>query len=81
MHEVCVCVCVRARVCVHVCSVSLCVCVIVNTEQSESGYHILFTQCESDLAEAIPALESAEAALNTLKVSNTLCNTQEWVPW
>lgn len=25
-------------------------------------------QCESDLAEAIPALEAAEAALNTLKV-------------
>lgn len=26
-------------------------------------------QCESDLAEAIPALEAAIAALNTLKVS------------
>ena len=30
-------------------------------------YDIIF-QCESDLAEAIPALEAALAALNTLKV-------------
>ena len=29
----------------------------------------LSIQCESDLAEAIPALEAAIAALNTLKVS------------
>ena len=71
----CVCVCV----CIQCLSLSLCVCAIVNMEQYESGYHILFTQCESDLAEAIPALEAAEAALNTLKVSNTLCSTHECV--
>ena len=29
-------------------------------------------QCESDLAEAIPALEAAIAALNTLKVCSSL---------
>ena len=33
-----------------------------------SVYCFLLVQCESDLAEAIPALEAAEAALNTLKV-------------
>lgn len=31
-----------------------------------------FYQCESDLAEAIPALEAAQAALDTLRVSITL---------
>lgn len=31
----------------------------------------LKNECESDLAEAIPALEAAVAALNTLKVSTT----------
>lgn len=40
---------------------------VANQKASES--QALKEECESDLAEAIPALEAALAALNTLKVS------------
>ena len=39
---------------------------VANQKASES--QALKEECESDLAEAIPALEAALAALNTLKV-------------
>ena len=42
---------------------------IANQKASES--QALKEECESDLAEAIPALEAALAALNTLKVCRT----------
>lgn len=40
--------------------------------QKASGSQALKKECESDLAEAIPALEAALAALNTLKVCSVL---------
>lgn len=40
---------------------------VANEQAAES--QALKDECESDLAEAIPALEAALAALNTLKVS------------
>lgn len=43
---------------------------VANQKASES--QALKEECESDLAEAIPALEAALAALNTLKVSTDL---------
>lgn len=43
---------------------------VANQKASES--QALKEECESDLAEAIPALEAALAALNTLKVCNVL---------
>lgn len=43
---------------------------VANQKASES--QALKEECESDLAEAIPALEAALAALNTLKVDKTL---------
>lgn len=48
---------------------------VANQKASES--QALKEECESDLAEAIPALEAALAALNTLKVctSNLLINS------
>ena len=39
--------------------------------QKASEPQALKEECESDLAEAIPALEAALAALNTLKVEKT----------
>lgn len=42
---------------------------VANQKASES--QALKEECESDLAEAIPALEAALAALNTLKVDKT----------
>lgn len=42
---------------------------VANQKASES--QALKEECESDLAEAIPALEAALAALNTLKVEKT----------
>lgn len=42
---------------------------VANQKASES--QALKEECESDLAEAIPALEAALAALNTLKVHST----------
>ena len=42
--------------------------VIANEQAAQS--QALKDECEADLAEAIPALEAAIAALNTLKVSN-----------
>ena len=43
---------------------------VANQKASES--QALKEECESDLAEAIPALEAALAALNTLKVHSRL---------
>ena len=43
---------------------------VANQKASES--QALKEECEGDLAEAIPALEAALAALNTLKVCNAL---------
>ena len=43
---------------------------VANQKASES--QALKEECESDLAKAIPALEAALAALNTLKVSTDL---------
>lgn len=43
---------------------------VANQKASES--QALKEECESDLAEAIPALEAALAALNTLKVQKTI---------
>lgn len=43
---------------------------VANQKASES--QALKEECESELAEAIPALEAALAALNTLKVSTDL---------
>lgn len=43
---------------------------VANQKASES--QALKEECESDLAEAIPALEAALAALNTLKVCSVL---------
>ena len=45
---------------------------VANQKASES--QALKDECESDLAEAIPALEAALAALNTLKV-----NAMKWL--
>ena len=42
----------------------------VANEQAASS-QALKDECEAELAEAIPALEAAIAALNTLKVNNT----------
>lgn len=47
---------------------------VANQKASES--QALKEECESDLAEAIPALEAALAALNTLKV----CHVWEKLP-
>ena len=41
---------------------------------------IYVLQCESDLAEAIPALEAALAALNTLKVRLSLSQASLIIP-
>jgi len=43
---------------------------VANQKASES--QALKEECEGDLAEAIPALEAALAALNTLKVCSAL---------
>lgn len=43
---------------------------VANQKASES--QALKEECESDLAEAIPALEAALAALNTLKVCSII---------
>ena len=43
---------------------------VANQKASES--QALKEECEGDLAEAIPALEAALAALNTLKVCSSL---------
>ena len=43
---------------------------VANTKAAES--QALKDECESDLAEALPALEAALAALNTLKVLRRL---------
>lgn len=42
---------------------------VANAQAAESK--LLKDECESDLAEAIPALEAAMAALKTLKVSSS----------
>ena len=48
---------------------------VANQKASES--QALKEECEGDLAEAIPALEAALAALNTLKVCSALFSMSE----
>ena len=45
---------------------------VANVQAAEA--QALKDECEAELAEAIPALEAALAALDTLKVLNLLCH-------
>lgn len=47
--------------------------------QKANEAQALKNECESDLAEAIPALEAALSALDTLKVSESSCDPQHTI--